>query len=526
MVVFVTAILGVAHAWTADDGFITLRVARNIAAGHGPVFNMGERVEASTSPLWTWLLGAVAWMAPHSLETWAVVIGVLMATGGVALMMLGCLRAAPADGRVVLPGAVVILLCLRSFWEFESSGLDIALTVLWVGLAWWACVRAAGGTQHSITAAAAVLGLAPIVRAELVLAALLIFVVLIRGSGHSWKLPVALLLLPGLAYEVFRAVYYATLVPTTALAKEGSRPRLDMVGLHYMWTSWFVSLAFIPVVCLLIFRSGLRSAPRRLSYAFLAAGALEAAYVVMVGGDYMIGRLLLPALALMVAPFAVVRVEPRRVVPALALLILATLVPPVAQIHLLPNPDENFGARKNWIVQEARYLQKETGVSRPYRLVDYSGSYVLSDIARSYEPNGRLVEPGGAWKPLPDPLSRSVVTTTILGLTSYVLPLGVYVIDLNGLADPVTARLRLDQRGRPGHEKRIGDAFAETRFGIDHTDEVPDPKVCNDIKRLYRDIRSPMTFGRAWTNLTHAFSNTTMRLRIRDAAGTCAPIPV
>ena len=33
-----------------DDAFILLRYAENLAAGHGPVFNPGERVEGFTSP--------------------------------------------------------------------------------------------------------------------------------------------------------------------------------------------------------------------------------------------------------------------------------------------------------------------------------------------------------------------------------------------------------------------------------------------------------------------------------------------
>ena len=36
---------------TTDDPFITYRYAANLLAGHGPVFNIGERVEGFTSPL-------------------------------------------------------------------------------------------------------------------------------------------------------------------------------------------------------------------------------------------------------------------------------------------------------------------------------------------------------------------------------------------------------------------------------------------------------------------------------------------
>ena len=31
--------------WMADDGLIVLRTVRNLLAGNGPVFNVGERVD-------------------------------------------------------------------------------------------------------------------------------------------------------------------------------------------------------------------------------------------------------------------------------------------------------------------------------------------------------------------------------------------------------------------------------------------------------------------------------------------------
>ncbi|HET7721937.1 MAG TPA: hypothetical protein VFK43_18345, partial [Acidimicrobiales bacterium] len=35
--------------WVTDDGFINFRIVQMVLAGHGPVFNAGERVEAATS---------------------------------------------------------------------------------------------------------------------------------------------------------------------------------------------------------------------------------------------------------------------------------------------------------------------------------------------------------------------------------------------------------------------------------------------------------------------------------------------
>src|SRR5690242_11614242 len=48
----VIAIGGWAHRWMNEDAYINLRVVDQIFAGHGPVFNAGERIEAATSPLW------------------------------------------------------------------------------------------------------------------------------------------------------------------------------------------------------------------------------------------------------------------------------------------------------------------------------------------------------------------------------------------------------------------------------------------------------------------------------------------
>src|SRR4051794_35495306 len=48
--------LGWHRRWLNEDAFINLRVVDQLFAGHGPVFNAGERVEAYTSPLWLGVL--------------------------------------------------------------------------------------------------------------------------------------------------------------------------------------------------------------------------------------------------------------------------------------------------------------------------------------------------------------------------------------------------------------------------------------------------------------------------------------
>jgi hypothetical protein len=46
--------------WTYDDPFITYRYANNLAAGFGMVYNLGERVLSTTTPLFTLLLASLS----------------------------------------------------------------------------------------------------------------------------------------------------------------------------------------------------------------------------------------------------------------------------------------------------------------------------------------------------------------------------------------------------------------------------------------------------------------------------------
>ncbi len=95
--------------WIADDGLIVLRTVRNLLAGNGPVFNAGERVEANTSTIWTYLIYLGGWIGgPVRLEYVALVLALVLSVAGVAMAMLGAGRLyapepAGPDGRCCYP---------------------------------------------------------------------------------------------------------------------------------------------------------------------------------------------------------------------------------------------------------------------------------------------------------------------------------------------------------------------------------------------------------------------------------------
>jgi len=116
------------HRWTCDDAFIDLHVVDNLLAGHGPVFNVGERVEVYTSPIWLGLLaigGALtAPFSPKHLpsELSAVFVGIACGALGLACAGLGARNFWRRMGsrESLLPFGTLLIVALIPFWDFTT----------------------------------------------------------------------------------------------------------------------------------------------------------------------------------------------------------------------------------------------------------------------------------------------------------------------------------------------------------------------------------------------------------------------
>ncbi|WP_189934821.1 hypothetical protein [Streptomyces sulfonofaciens] len=223
--VLLVGVAGFQRRWMSDDGHIYLRTARQVLAGHGPVFNAGERAEASTGTLWQWLL-VLAGLPGLDLARAAVCSGLLLTVLGFGFATLGAVRLHTRACRpgstpvVLLPLGSLVLLALPPVWDFATSGLETGLTTCWLAGAWLRLV-----TRPRSAATSALLGLGPLVRPDLGL----VSAVLLAAQWWCTRPPrraalcslAAALALP-LAYEVFRAGYYGHLVPLPAVTKEAS----------------------------------------------------------------------------------------------------------------------------------------------------------------------------------------------------------------------------------------------------------------------------------------------------------------
>jgi arabinofuranosyltransferase len=272
----------------ADDAYISYRYARNLAAGHGLVYNPGEYVEGFTNLLWTLLVALGIWMGADAPEVSRILslacgIGVLVATATLARD-----ASRPTWSAALAPW---IVLSSASFVVWSNSGMETPLFVLAVTGALAADLREKNGLT------AAFLAVAVLTRPDGILVAAAIFAVrLLRGdlrTTRDWLPPLAvgavLVLLSS-----FRLAYYGSLLPNTFHAKVGGIPITR--GLEY-------AVEFLATGTFFLLYPAARaiSADRRL-WTVAAFALITLAYVVAVGGDvFPNSRFLLPTLPALVA---------------------------------------------------------------------------------------------------------------------------------------------------------------------------------------------------------------------------------
>jgi arabinofuranosyltransferase len=548
------AVAAVGYRWMSDDGFIVLRVVRQVQDGHGPVFNAGERVEAVTSPLWLWVLVAADALTPVRLEFLAVALGIAGTLAGLAAAAAAAARLTAAGpdgrGRVLVPAGLLVLAGLPPFWKFASGGLENGLVTVWIGISVLGLAGWAVRDGHLRWPWLVWLGLGPLVRPELALASA-VFVGTVafdraRRAGLRAALgAVAIALALPVAYQVFRMGYYGSLVPNPAFAKEagrswwsqGRRYLRETVEPYRLWIpALLVALgAYAPVLAGQIRAGRHRAAAVTLGSA--AAGLATGTYVVRVGGDFMQARLLLPALVLLAAPVAVVPLR-AATLPAAGVAVWAVVSAAAWRAPGGLDAPTTFGPAERGKVTLEAFGWGPGGRHRAF--FDGRGIYFL-DRKLPVAPR-----PGG-----PDP----AVVQYGVGIPAYALGTGTYVLDALGLADPFTAHLELGPaRGIVAHEKPLlppwivarlaagagglgPDDFPQPRFftGIDRNPygEPFERRVaqarralrCPRVRELLAASRAPLGPGRFVTNLRAAWRDWSFRIprEPRDAVAALCP---
>ena len=284
VVIFFIVIL-LRNAWVAEDAFITFRVVDNFINGFGLRWNVIDRVQIYTHPLWL-LLMIPARIFTGEVYYSSIFLSLILSVATVLLIIFGFARS-----KVAGLAMVVLLASSKAFVDYSVSGLENPLTYFLLALFLFVYLE----NEMSIKTLfylSLVASLASLSRMDVVL---FVLPVLLLGV---WKLPgkkallaVVLGFAPFLFWSFFSLIYYGFVLPNTAYAKLGHNlPQIEMLrqGFYY----YIDSLNLDPIT-LFVIGTGL-VAPfvlgQRKLYPVVMGVFMYLLYVVRIGGDFMSGR--------------------------------------------------------------------------------------------------------------------------------------------------------------------------------------------------------------------------------------------
>ncbi len=564
----ILAVAGWSRRWVVDDGYIHLRVVDQLLHGNGLVYNAGERVEATTSPLWVLTLAAAKSVFRNASLPWlAVGLGLAASVAGLAMAQLGAaaLVRRRGAGGLLLPVGALVVAALPPFWDYATSGLETGLTFAWLGGCFWLVAHRATRGDTSRRAAlggALLIGLGYVIRPDLLLFTVAFLVCLLtcewQRDGRRRLAIVAAAAAVPLAYQVFRMGYYALLVPNTAIAKEAGTAQWsrgwtyfeNLVGPYWLW------LPLVGLGGLIAWRlatDATESGRRRqlvVVAAVTVAALLNGLYYVRVGGDFMHARALLPALFALTMPVAVVDVRrPARLRdPALLVGSVAALTAVWAitcglalrfedrfVVEFAGGRYATYGTADGGISDQRHLLTVLTGRRDPVTPADYDRFFDLDPyngaaIRQLADDDEQVLVLGGVGQQsieyalAPGVDAGAAATIGAAGLFAYEAGRDVYVIDTHGLAEPVGAHLAgLDDRST-GHQKllssgwivgRLADADAAAPASPVAEVEVERAREalsCGQLRDLLDDIGAGLGPRRFLGNLVDSFANTSFRI--------------
>jgi len=451
------------EGWIGEDALITFRTIDNFINGYGLRWNVDERVQTYTHPLWLFvntLPYAITKEVPWTLATVC-----LACSFGAYFVVARRLLARP---RLLFFGLVLPLIASQTLVYYGTSGFETPLGFLLLALLAATLFPAdrEQPTRWGWIAVFAALAMTNRLDYALLVAPACVWAALAEWRSVRWG-RVVLGALPLLTWLAFAVLYYGFPVPNTAPAKlsdeigvgeyvrEGiiytaEMFRWDPISVPILVAALFVAVAAARRV---LAGSGDRADGR---LAALAAGIfLYGGYIVSIGGGFLSGRFWAPALfaGILVVVFGVegfleqlraASAGPRRAVTAGVVLLLVAacvfgwgLAPREGRGPILARSVAHY--RLGW-----DFAWHETELA-----VQWTAAGIKQRTIAEEEPD-----------------VQRVVPFSVIGFMGLSAGPEVIVLDRYGLADPLMARLPIDpdEEWRIGHLKRaIPPGYREAR---------------------------------------------------------------
>lgn len=470
-------------AWMGDDGFIPARSMDNLVHGYGLRWNITERVQVFTEPLWFFVV-TIFYVFTREAFITTIVLGIVTTSAAVLVMT----RRVASSNAAAIAG-MAILISSKAFIDYSTAGLENALSYLLVALFCVVLFRA-GPAVKQLQWLILLASLSGFNRLDSVL----MFAPAIAYTAWSlWKarastLPRLITIafvysVPLWGWLLFSTIYFGFTFPNTYYAKMYTgvpQGELLVQGILY----YFNSLNGDPVTLVTIGLAVAVGFSTRLPA--MRASALGVIlyllYTVYVGGDFMAGRFFSVPLFFCVA-LLTHRTLPRTIWIGLAVFFLG-----VGLLGRKPIvfSGETYGQDLIWGTvagsTDARNVTDRRGISDERGAFFQGGGLITSLTHSRFAPTIDWADLGRAARRR----GRHMVAFQTPGFYGYYAGPDVYILDTYALCDPLLSKLPIanTRTWRVGHYRR---ALPAGYIRSIQTGEnlIVDPK----IRELYRVVK-------------------------------------
>lgn len=291
-VIIVFSIFYLFSAWVADDAYITFRTIENFHQGYGLRWNIIERVQTYTHPLWMFnlLLGKYIIDDLYSL---VLILGYVYSLATLYLLFLITKKNIQIFSLILL-----LFLSSRAIIDFSSSGLENSLSYFLIALFFYIFYFKQQNKYFflklSLTLSAMFLNRMDLIIPFLTLAIYIFFIQSYKDKTLKISLKQGIIgFAPVILWSLFALYYYGSFFANSVIAKTNlglPQVQLQIQGFSYLYHNFLhdplTSIVIYTTLIYTIFSKDKVSKILGLGLFFYLI------YLINVGADYMYGRFL------------------------------------------------------------------------------------------------------------------------------------------------------------------------------------------------------------------------------------------
>ncbi len=287
---FIILVVFIKNMWLGDDIFLTMRTLDNFVNGFGLVWNVGERVQIFTHPLWMLIILPFYYLLKSPYVTLYLISGII------SLSVFFILLHNFAQNKKAVLFTTLAIVSSASFIDYSSSGLENPLSHLISLIFMLILFNENEDTQPhkkifllSLCASTGIL-----TRYDTALLYIPALAFQVYKNRHTLKATLFSMIkgfTPLFLWELFSILYYGFLFPNTYYAKALTDLSLAWKiknGAYYFANSleWDPTTLLIVVASIILTFAQKNNQKKSVAFGVI----LYAIYILVIGGDFMAGR--------------------------------------------------------------------------------------------------------------------------------------------------------------------------------------------------------------------------------------------